>query len=72
MATIQIPVKVLDEKCTTCKAMYLTKQELYADANTFFTEYTCSNLHLCTYIRNRIVRNENESEENLNNGSSEQ
>ena len=58
MATIQIPVTVLDEKCATCKAMTLDKQDLYAGPDIVFTQYQCINLHLCQYIRGRIVRNE--------------
>ena len=61
MATIQLPVKVLDDKCINCKALDLTKNELYADIDKVLTEYSCSNLHLCMYIRNRIVRNEPEN-----------
>ncbi len=62
-AMIQIPVKVLDEKCSSCRCMDLQKQDLYAGADVVFTEYYCSNIHLCTYIRNRIVRNEEKKEE---------
>lgn len=64
MATIQIPVSVLDEKCATCKAITLDKQELYAGFDTVITQYQCSNLHLCQYIRGRIVRNEQEENSN--------
>ena len=63
MTTIQIPAKVLDDKCATCKAIDLTKQEYYAGADVVLTEYTCSNLHLCQYIKNRIIRNESEEKE---------
>lgn len=55
---IQLPIRVLDEKCCTgCQAMELEKTEYYANADTAFTEYYCKNLHLCQYIRNRIIRN---------------
>ena len=64
MAIIQIPVSVLDEKCVTCKAMTLDKQDLYAGPEVVFTQYQCSNLHLCQYIRGRIVRNEQEENSN--------
>ena len=58
MALIQLPVKVLDEKCISCQAMDLDKLELYADPDTVITEYQCRNIHLCQYIKNRIIRNE--------------
>lgn len=64
MATIQIPVRVLDEKCAGCNCMRLTKSELYGGADLLVTEYSCENLHLCTYIRNRIVRNEPDGRKN--------
>lgn len=64
MVTIQIPVSVLDEKCGTCKAMNLDKQDLYAGPDIVFTQYQCTNLHLCQYIRGRIVRNEQEENSN--------
>lgn len=66
MATIQLPVEVLDEKCINCKAIDLEKTEYYADMETIFTQYQCTNLHLCRYIRNRIVRNEDIKEEKKN------
>lgn len=64
MATIQIAVSVLDEKCGTCQAMHLEKQDLYAGPEVVLTQYQCSNLHLCQYIRGRIVRNEQEGNSN--------
>lgn len=61
--TIQIPVSVMDEKCVSCKAMSLDKQDLYAGADIVFTQYQCTNLHLCQYIRGRIVRSEQDNKE---------
>ena len=58
MATIQLPVKVLDEHCATCQCMSLQKEDLYVNMDTMVTQYFCENLHMCTFIRNRIVRNE--------------
>ena len=62
-ATIQIPVTVLDEKCITFKAMSLDKQDLYAGPEVVYSQYQCTNLHLCQYIRGRIVRGEQENKE---------
>ncbi len=60
MAIIQIPVKVLDPHCATCRALSIQKQEFFYDssADAYEIEYSCENLHKCIYIRNRIVRNE--------------
>lgn len=63
MATIQIPVTALDEKCISCKAMDLEKQDYYADMEKVVTVYQCRNLHLCQYIRNRIIRSEGKTDE---------
>lgn len=64
MAMIQLPVRVLDEKCAGCTCLRLTKNELYGGMDIVATEFSCENLHLCTYIRNRIVRNENSERKN--------
>lgn len=66
MATIQFPIEVLDEKCMSCRAIDLEKTELYYGAESMITQYQCRNLHLCQYIRNRIVRNEDNKEEKKN------
>jgi hypothetical protein len=58
MASINISVNVLDEKCKSCNCMDLKKEEYYADLNNVITEFACSHLHLCRYIKNRIVHNE--------------
>ena len=63
MATINIPVEALDEKCISCKAMTLAKTEYYASMDKVETVYQCENLNLCRYIRNRIVRNEKNNKE---------
>ena len=63
MATIQIPVTALDEKCISCNAMDLEKQDYYANMEKIATAYQCRNLHLCQYIRNRIVRNEGKTDD---------
>lgn len=62
MAVIQIPVKVMDPNCATCKALRIQKQELFYNSNTdtYEIEYFCENIHQCIYIRNRIIRNEPE------------
>lgn len=65
--TIQIPVSVMDEKCVSCKAMNLDKQDLYAGPDIVFTQYQCTNLHLCQYIRGRIVRGEQDNKEDEKN-----
>ncbi len=57
MAVIQVPVNVLDENCATCQNMDLDKTTLFAMNQIVNVEYTCRNLHMCTFIRNRIVRN---------------
>lgn len=68
-ATINLPVKVLDEKCADCKAINLEKTDYYSDLDKIFICYQCTNLHLCQYIKNRIVRNEQaERMENALNG----
>jgi len=64
MATIQIPVNVLSPNCTTCQCMELDKNTLYAGDEAVSVSYSCRNIHLCQYIRNRIVREE-KSKENL-------
>lgn len=61
--TIQIPVSVMDEKCASCKAMSLDKEDLFAGPDIVFTQYRCSNIHLCQYIRGRIIRGEQENKE---------
>ena len=66
MATIQLPVEVLDEKCVNCRAIDLDKVDLYYGLDSVVTQYQCKNLHLCQYIRNRIVRNEEIKEEKKN------
>lgn len=58
MAAIQLQVNVLDEHCVSCRCLDVTKQELYSYDDVCATEYSCSNLHMCRYIRNRIVRND--------------
>ena len=62
MAQIQVPVNVLDERCASCQCLELSKDALYADGENILNSYTCTNLHFCTFIRNRIVRNEKRNE----------
>lgn len=62
---IQMPANVLDENCATCNALDLTKVDMYTGPDTVVTEFRCSNLHLCQYIRNRIVRKEKENRKTL-------
>lgn len=59
---IQIPANVLDENCATCNALELAKVDMYTGPDTVITEFRCTNLHLCQYIRNRIVRKDKEKE----------
>lgn len=66
MAAIQIHVKVLDEKCATCQCLDISEQKCYSGDVAMFTEYYCANLHMCQFIRNRIVKNEKDTEENKN------
>ena len=63
MAIIQLPVKTLDEHCAKCQCLDIVKQDLYGGADVVAVEFSCSNLHLCTFIRNRIVRNEKNTKE---------
>ena len=63
MTSIYIPVKVLDEKCTSCNGLSISKQDLYYGMDESVAQYYCDNLHMCTYIRNRIIRNEQPKEE---------
>lgn len=58
MKTINIPVGVMDESCAGCKCMSLSKTNYYGDGEVLGTVYECDNIHMCIYIRNRIVRNE--------------
>ena len=62
MATIQVPVEALDERCATCQCMSLKKVELYYGLDKMITQFTCENLHMCQYIKNRIVRGEQKEE----------
>jgi len=64
-ATIQISVTVLDEKCKSCQCMSLNKVDLYGgtEEEPYARMYTCGNLHMCNYIRNRIVRGEAQQNE---------
>ena len=64
---IQIPANVLDENCATCNALELAKVDMYTGPDTVITEFRCTNLHLCQYIRNRIVRKDKEKENAENN-----
>lgn len=61
MGQIKIPVEVLDENCAGCQCMSLKKEDLYFDFDQKITQYSCENLHMCMYIRNRIVRSENKT-----------
>ena len=63
MAAIQITVNVLDEHCATCNCLNIEKHDLYGGIDIVSTEFSCTNLHMCRYIRNRIVRNEENKEE---------
>ena len=63
MATIQIPVQVLDENCAGCQSMSLDKTNYFADGYKVTSAYSCEHIHLCTYIRNRIVRKEGKATE---------
>ena len=66
MAVIQIPVETLDENCAGCQCMDLTKTELFADFQIVTAAYSCRNIHMCTYIRNRIIRNDDRIEKEKN------
>ncbi len=63
MTSINVPVKVLDEKCINCNCLSISKQDLYYGMDESVAQYYCDNLHMCTYIRNRIIRNEQPKEE---------
>ena len=62
MASIKLQVTVLDEHCASCRCLDISKQDLFyetLDGNSGkLAEYSCANLHMCRFIRNRIVRNE--------------
>lgn len=63
MAEIKIPVTVLDERCITCQCLTLQKDDLYFGVDKMVTQFSCENLHMCQYIRNRIVRGEEKKNE---------
>jgi len=67
MASIQIPVRVLDDNCKTCQCLNLDYTEIFKDGSRMEKEYYCSNVHMCTFIKNRIVRNENAIKEGKDN-----
>ena len=60
MATVMIPVQALDEHCANCQCMDLDKQEIFAgfDPGPISVQYSCRNMRMCQYIKNRIVHNE--------------
>lgn len=62
MAEIKIPVVVLDERCASCQCISLRKEDLYADFDKIITQFSCEHLHMCQYIKNRIVRGEAKEE----------
>lgn len=66
MATIYIPVEVMDEGCSGCQCMELEKESLYG-MDQVATLYSCTKIHMCQYIRNRIVRNEAKAEKAVDN-----
>ena len=72
MATVNIPVEVMDEKCAGCKCMDLDKTEYYSGFEQVSLMYSCRNIHMCQYIRNRIVRNEEKSEKDTEGTENEQ
>lgn len=56
MAMIYIPVNVLDEKCADCQCMDLDQLKLYGGFEGLGVQYSCKNIHMCQYIRNRLIR----------------
>ena len=70
MAVIMLPVETLDENCAGCQCMNLEKETLYGGGEMVAAQYSCINIHMCQYIRNRIVRKEEkagkDTEENKN------
>ena len=70
MAVIMVPVEAMDERCAGCQCMDLDKETLYGGGDQAAVMYSCRNIHMCQYIRNRIVRKEEkavkESEESKN------
>ena len=62
MATIQLPITVMDEKCAGCQCLNPEKKILYSGPDEEAVKYMCRNLHMCTYIKNRIVRGEEKKE----------
>lgn len=69
MAIINLPVEVMDENCAGCQCMDLDKTSYYAGDEQVGVYYSCTKIHMCQYIRNRIVRNDERMknrEENTN------
>ena len=58
MAVVYIPVEAMDERCLGCQCMDLGKETLYAGCEQVAVTYSCRNIHMCQYIRNRILRKE--------------
>ena len=73
MAVVNIPVTVLDEKCKTCRNLEISKFDYVIDINNITTQFTCKNLNFCRFIKNRIIRTEEEEKNdqgNVTNSSS--
>lgn len=66
MAIIQVSVNALDENCVNCNCMSLDKEILYAGCEKVAVQFSCEHVHMCTYIKNRIIRNENRNEVDKN------
>lgn len=50
MATIQVEVEVLDEKCADCKIMKLCEDVLYVDGIEYIKNRYCERLETCRII----------------------
>ena len=58
MAVIMVPVEAMDENCKGCQCMQLEKEPIVGLLRNGEALYICKNIHMCQYIRNRIVRKE--------------
>ena len=62
MITIQLPITVIDERCAGCQCLKPEKKILYSGPDDETVQYMCTHIHMCTYIKNRIVRSEEKKE----------
>ena len=58
MATIQVDVEVLDEKCAYCKILRIHEEALYKDGSEYVISRCCERLDVC-----RIIENQRRKEE---------